>query len=893
MRRAIDLQGPTRSAWSSPDLWSIGSPPGHAGHHGAIGVERRDEVTLVLLVVPGSSNTGTGRGRRPARPSLRVSRGRAEVPDPRGRPDYVIDRASFTLQLDGHDRSPRNTRPPVTADRVAVNILFKSARRQEYLQENLRILGANAGSVLKTTYSTTWVPAALVATPPAIGEPALIVFSSRPYSKHVPVRLATVTGWEDSRGLCRITLELGPRVRVTDPERWSRLVAAGPNPAASSGFFVREDRALELGPSLPVEVVPPQGELNAWKRVVDRLAGESDYARAVFLRVVVVEDQENDREVPAPYALELGRLYRVRLHSYCPNLREVGQNEIKLVPLVDELVATVLFDDSVGVPRDGLTELVLEPSVLGPGSLEIQSSRGAEFLFALGLDWMAVERRIDGEAAGSSVAPTIVPAGVAEEVPARVGPPVGASGSRELMEPPRREPAPEAAIRAFRLVRDRASADPGVQLELLARLLELVPGDPRLVEWQGVVLFEAGQPGPALAALGGLADGPVTPEGRAASVASRMLLGQTPDPIESIALADLTRDESFEKVLAASASLPANAQLEATRFVTERVLATDRASRWLEAISKRRLPRDVLLKLIELWQYVDEARAARELQDAIEEGRLGIETQAVADMAFELCSRAGHQTTALAAVESLVAEAGRTQDPAALEHLLGQARDRLPRDDFQRVGERIVHLVADVTAEDEPIDTALLVTADLLEDARQQGDLDRATGLAKFLAANERRASVDSSARLHAVLEDLERALKASALFLRYEELARQEANLDLRGAVAGLRFLLVGAKRPDWWEALRRDLAISDRSEWMESELHKSPPIDQIEQRLKVGRTAAVVLVADRIAHAVSRPLARTAKQYDVKLITTRLSREAVIAALREHFISPPEGHG
>jgi hypothetical protein len=143
------------------------------------------------------------------------------------------------------------------------------------------------------------------------------------------------------------------------------------------------------------------------------------------------------------------------------------------------------------------------------------------------------------------------------------------------------------------------------------------------------------------------------------------------------------------------------------------------------------------------------------------------------------------------------------------------------------------------------------------------------------------------------VLDDLARAVQASALFRRYEELARQEANLDLREAVAGLRLLLVGAKRPDWWEALRRDLALAERSEWMESELHKSPPIDQIEQRLKVGRTAAVVLVADRIAHAVSRPLARTAKQYDVKLITARLSREAVIAALREHFISPPEGHG
>ncbi len=71
-----------------------------------------------------------------------------------------------------------------------------------------------------------------------------------------------------------------------------------------------------------------------------------------------------------------------------------------------------------------------------------------------------------------------------------------------------------------------------------------------------------------------------------------------------------------------------------------------------------------------------------------------------------------------------------------------------------------------------------------------------------------------------------------------------------------------------------------------MESELHKSPPIDDIEQRLKLGKPAAVILVADRIAHAVSQPLVKITRQQDVKLIRARLSRENLLVAPREHFV-------
>ena len=94
------------------------------------------------------------------------------------------------------------------------------------------------------------------------------------------------------------------------------------------------------------------------------------------------------------------------------------------------------------------------------------------------------------------------------------------------------------------------------------------------------------------------------PEGRAALVAGRMRRGKVPEPIRSIGLVDFAQDDHFELLLSSSGHLDATAQVEVANYLVQRVLAEDRAVRWLGAITARALPRDALRRLIEAWRYL-------------------------------------------------------------------------------------------------------------------------------------------------------------------------------------------------------------------------------------------------------------------------------------------------
>ena len=118
-----------------------------------------------------------------------------------------------------------------------------------------------------------------------------------------------------------------------------------------------------------------------------------------------------------------------------------------------------------------------------------------------------------------------------------------------------------------------------------------------------------------------------------------------------------------------------------------------------------------------------------------------------------------------------------------------------------------------------------------------------------------------------------------------------REANLDLREAVAGLRFLIVGGKRPEWWEPLRSELGLSPRTEWIESEKEKMPPMDDLTARIKKGTPSGVIVVV-RIGHAISSPLKALTKDLGITFITVKYSRDDMLAALREHYVSPAQRH-
>ena len=761
--------------------------------------------------------------------------------------------------------------------------LFKSARRQEYLQENLRTISAPRGAVVETTYSKRWLPKSLLERPPAPGEDVLVTFASRPYERFTPVRLGSLAQVSADDASVRLFVRLGDYVRVPDTDRWTQYVLAGPNPSPSSQYFIRRDPEELVAPVEPVDVLHAD---RAWRHVVDRLGREDDYARAVFLRMTGALRVGGTEEYEPPLQLPGEAVYTIRLASYNPHLDADALRDTKIVAFHDELSASVILEDGKGIPRDGMIELAIEPVVLGVGAVELETMRGSEVLFGARIEWLAtapvvIPTRPPSEAVPTSVEPVV------EEQTAATGqagaPPSG------LTSPP----DGEALVRAFKLLRERAAAGLDLQQQMLGYLIDAAPSAPRLREWRAIVLLERGDHGPALAEFERLCEPPSLPEGRAAFVAATLRSGRLPDPLDTLRSADYSRADLFEMILDASAALSFSDQLIATRLLTDSVLSEERAVRWLEGLIARPTPRDDLRALIEIWSYVSPAGAAKALVALIDSGRLGLEDVRVAALAFELASEAALHRTSLAAAESLVDDAARSRDAGRLHSLLDQTRHRLRPRDYQLVGERITRVIADVVPEADQIDAALLAMADLVEDHRQQGNIDAAVSLGTCLKANEHRSAVEAHTQIGEVLGRLELAVEGTATMRRFEEMRRREENLDLRATIAGLRFVLVGAKRPDWWEPLRQELAISDRSVWVESEPRKGPPMDVLEAKVRQGTPAAVVVITDRIGHATSKPLIKLAKDSEIPLITTTLSREAVIRSLREHFPAAPSEPG
>ena len=70
--------------------------------------------------------------------------------------------------------------------------LFKSSRRLEYTQENLRILSGAIGDEVEVSYSERWLSEDVVRQLARVDDPVLIALSDPPYGKSQPVRMARI-----------------------------------------------------------------------------------------------------------------------------------------------------------------------------------------------------------------------------------------------------------------------------------------------------------------------------------------------------------------------------------------------------------------------------------------------------------------------------------------------------------------------------------------------------------------------------------------------------------------------------------------------------------------------------------------------------------------------------
>jgi len=764
-------------------------------------------------------------------------------------------------------------------------VVYKAARVRDHLQENLRILSALPGDVVTTTYGPRWQSPAVTDEPPMPGEPALVVFTDPPYDRSTPVRLATVAeAVVNEHGYLTLTLELGEYAHAPSADAWQAGVAAVGNPGARPPVFV--ERA-DLGRLVEGAADPER----AWRRIVERLARDPQYEKAIFARVASVrvagEDEAGD--IGSMPGLEVGVSHVVKLVHHNPHLEPAAQAQVRLLPMVDELAASAVMAESRGL--DGpFSELLMEPMRPGRGELELHAIRGTEFLPVAWLTWEAVEAPVAEQpeiepASALDTALESAPSAPADDALVQPSPVLAPISEATLA----RQDIAAPLVRAARLVSAALPDNPSLRLEILGELREAAADDPRIMEDIGIALYQADRAAEAAQTLATVPLDALGAEGRSVLLAATMVTGKLPEPIERLALADWTQPQTFERLLAASAHLsPADIQ-RLTEFLIDRLLSEDRAQTWLTAVIERTLPRQVLKTLVERWQYVDPEGAARALDRLLEAGRLHLAETDVARLAYDI---AGPEMAGLRiqAARALVESAGRNDDRDALAELLADMRRperHVHRSEFHELGDEIVRLIADITPEEAPIDGPLLAAADFIEDHRQAGELGPAARLAVFASANRSRASDETRARLDEVLEHLRAAQEASETYRHFLELQEAEANLDVRRAVAGLRLVLLGARRGDWWDALRTELALNDRTEWIESEKGRKPSMEPIEAAFKAGQVAALVVFTSHIAHATSTPAQKLAKKHEVPYITCRRpSREAFLSALRDAFV-------
>jgi len=399
----------------------------------------------------------------------------------------------------------------------------------------------------------------------------------------------------------RLHVELGSRARAIDPAAWERFVLGGPNPSEQSEIWVFrvEDEPSPVRP--PVEYATAGQDERTWRETIERLAPDDDYRAAVFLRVASVgpADEAAGPPLEPPYRFLTERPYLVHVASYNPHLDPDALRDARLVALYDELATAVVVDPGAGVPADGAIDVLVAPIVGGPGWLELNVGLGVDLVPAASLGWVA-------------------------EVPTAAGPPGSAAQQpvTGVFALQGSDPIAEAAVRAFAVVRVEGCLDVGARLRVLEHLRAIAPAEPRLAEEAGITMYEAGRHPEAEAILASIPLDALGAEGRATLVSAGLRGGQLPEPTERIRIADLSRPDTFDRVLDASAALPPVEQVRLSTFVVERLLSDDRAADWLAALVERPLPETSLRELLGLWVAVDPVRAAAVRDVLVAAGRL-------------------------------------------------------------------------------------------------------------------------------------------------------------------------------------------------------------------------------------------------------------------------------
>ena len=138
--------------------------------------------------------------------------------------------------------------------------------------------------------------------------------------------------------------------------------------------------------------------------------------------------------------------------------------------------------------------------------------------------------------------------------------------------------------------------------------------------------------------------------------------------------------------------------------------------------------------------------------------------------------------------------------------------------------------------------------------------------------------------RVNGILDDLDRSLDEAwnATETHRAALAEQAETLvpRVREKWNGKRLLIVGGRRAPWWDDLRADAGLSEKTAWVQSEPGSRPSMEKLKAVVAGGKLDAVVILIDYIAHATSE-IRRFAEDRKVPVVDAATGRFSMLTAL------------
>lgn len=424
-------------------------------------------------------------------------------------------------------------------------------------------------------------------------------------------------------------------------------------------------------------------------------------------------------------------------------------------------------------------------------------------------------------------------------------------------------------------VREPPSTD---DLFVVERLHAAVPEDPRVSQALGILLSRLGRHDESRNVLAPLSRDQLSRTASLALLRSSLAVGSLPHDIGPLVASIRPSADDIRAVAALTSGLASGRVVELTHELLAAVPDEEMVG-WLAIVASHLTGRS-LSTILSRWADIEPDRALRSLVAALSEERLSTNDADATATALELEWLPLEEAAARDLAQRLASSLSRSRDVPGLYSLLGKI-DHLAPADRHSIGSQVIQAIAEIVPDKELIDPAIQVGIAYVEDHRQSNRLSDAIRLAGFVRQNLHRATEETQSLADLILGDLDRAIANSAIGQRVAEEIDRESLGDVRRAVEGKRFLLIGGQRQEWYDDLRRELGMSGDSEWRESSRAEPPSMRQLKDVVKAGKLDGVFVFTDFVSHKTSS-IKETARQYEVPCIEAKMSRQGMVEALR-----------